>query len=73
MRNKSLAGRANNRAERPRKVAIYIRVSTTHQIDKDSLPMQRKDLIAYCELRITKYLRMQGTPGKTPTGLRFKK
>lgn len=50
MRNKSLAGRANNRAERPRKVAIYIRVSTTHQIDKDSLPMQRKDLIAYCEL-----------------------
>ena len=46
MRNKSLAGRANNRAERPRKVAIYIRVSTTHQIDKDSLPMQRKDLIA---------------------------
>lgn len=50
MRNKSLAVRANNRAERPRKVAIYIRVSTTHQIDKDSLPMQRKDLIAYCEL-----------------------
>ena len=50
MRNKSLARRANNRAERPRKVAIYIRVSTTHQIDKDSLPMQRKDLVAYCEL-----------------------
>ena len=32
------------------KVAIYLRVSTTHQIDKDSLPMQRKDLIAYCSL-----------------------
>lgn len=28
------------------RVAIYIRVSTTHQIDKDSLPMQRQDLIA---------------------------
>lgn len=28
-------------------VAIYIRVSTNHQIDRDSLPMQRQDLIAY--------------------------
>lgn len=34
------------------KVAIYTRVSTDHQIDKDSLPMQRKDLVAYCELVI---------------------
>lgn len=33
-----------------KKVAIYIRVSTMYQIDKDSLPMQRKDLIAYAEL-----------------------
>lgn len=32
-----------------KKVAIYIRVSTHHQIDKDSLPLQRKDLINYCE------------------------
>lgn len=32
------------------KVAIYLRVSTTHQIDKDSLPMQRQDLIAYSKL-----------------------
>lgn len=32
------------------RVAIYIRVSTTHQIDKDSLPMQKKDLIAYANL-----------------------
>lgn len=32
------------------KVAIYIRVSTHWQIDKDSLPVQRKDLIAYCKL-----------------------
>ena len=31
------------------KVAIYIRVSTSHQIDKDSLPLQRKDLINYCK------------------------
>ncbi len=29
--------------------AIYLRVSTVHQIDKDSLPMQRQELIAYCE------------------------
>lgn len=35
---------------RKTKVAIYIRVSTHHQIDKDSLPMQRKDLIAYAKL-----------------------
>ena len=32
-----------------KKVAIYIRVSTHHQIDKDSLPLQRKDLVNYCE------------------------
>lgn len=29
------------------KVAIYVRVSTHHQIDKDSLPLQREDLINY--------------------------
>lgn len=34
------------------RVAIYIRVSTTHQIDKDSLPMQRKDLISYAKLML---------------------
>lgn len=32
------------------RVAIYCRVSTSYQVDKDSLPMQRKDLIAYSEL-----------------------
>ena len=32
------------------KVAIYCRVSTLHQVDKDSLPMQRKDLTAYAQL-----------------------
>lgn len=31
------------------KVAIYIRVSTHYQVDKDSLPLQRNDLINYCE------------------------
>lgn len=36
--------------QRPRKVAMYIRVSTEYQVDKDSLPMQRKDLIAYADL-----------------------
>lgn len=31
------------------RVAIYIRVSTLYQIDKDSLPMQREDLTNYCK------------------------
>ena len=30
-----------------KKSAIYVRVSTHHQIDKDSLPLQRKDMINY--------------------------
>ena len=34
----------------PKRAAIYIRVSTLHQIDKDSLPMQRQELAAYCKL-----------------------
>lgn len=29
------------------KVAIYVRVSTLHQVDKDSLPLQKSDLINY--------------------------
>ena len=36
--------------EKKRRAAIYIRVSTLHQIDRDSLPMQKKDLIAYANL-----------------------
>ena len=32
------------------KVAIYIRVSTHWQVDKESLPVQRRDLISYCKL-----------------------
>ena len=35
---------------RQAKVAIYIRVSTIHQVDKDSIPMQKRDLVAYCQL-----------------------
>ena len=34
------------------RVAIYVRVSTTYQIDRDSLPMQRQDLIAYAKLML---------------------
>lgn len=40
----------SNSAATHAKVAIYIRVSTLHQIDRDSLPMQRQDLIAYAKL-----------------------
>ena len=36
--------------KKPARVAIYIRVSTLHQVDRDSLPMQRQDLIAYAKL-----------------------
>ncbi|WP_346961789.1 recombinase family protein [Clostridium sp.] len=31
------------------KVAIYVRVSTNYQIDKDSLPLQRSELSNYCK------------------------
>lgn len=31
------------------KAALYVRVSTLHQVDKDSLPLQRKDLRNYAE------------------------
>lgn len=34
----------------PQKVAIYIRVSTHWQIDKDSLQVQRRELIVYAEM-----------------------
>ena len=36
--------------EKKKKSAIYVRVSTLYQADKDSLPMQKKDLIAYSQL-----------------------
>ena len=38
--------------KQPARVAIYVRVSTLHQIDRDSLPMQRQDLIAYAKLML---------------------
>ena len=31
------------------RVAIYVRVSTVYQIDKDSLPMMKQDLASYCK------------------------
>ncbi|MEG1894593.1 MAG: recombinase family protein [Oscillospiraceae bacterium] len=39
------------------KAAIYIRVSTTYQIDKDSLPLQKQELINYAKyaINIEKY------------------
>ena len=40
---------SENGGEKPKRAAIYLRVSTVYQIDKDSLPMQREDLICYCE------------------------
>lgn len=39
-----------------RKAALYVRVSTKYQVDKDSLPFQRKKLKEYCKmLDINKY------------------
>ncbi len=34
------------------RVAIYVRVSTLHQIDRDSLPMQKQDLLTYAKLML---------------------
>ena len=47
---KKKPGKAKSGLSRKPKVAIYIRVSTLYQVDRDSLPMQRKDLIAYASL-----------------------
>lgn len=33
-----------------RRAALYVRVSTKHQVDKDSLPFQRKKLKEYCKM-----------------------
>jgi site-specific DNA recombinase len=38
-----------NAKEKVIRVAIYVRVSTVYQIDKDSLPMMRQELVAYCK------------------------
>lgn len=47
----------NPQKEKPQRAAIYLRVSTSYQADRDSLPMQRKDLVGYCEyaLNISDY------------------
>lgn len=47
----------NLQKEKPQRAAIYLRVSTSYQADRDSLPMQRKDLVGYCEyaLNISDY------------------
>ena len=50
MGNKKRLRNTKSAPSRTPKVAIYIRVSTTHQVDRDSLPMQRKDLAAYASL-----------------------
>lgn len=50
-RNKSkMPSRANPEPSRKLRAALYLRVSTEYQVDKDSLPMQKKDLIAYADL-----------------------
>lgn len=36
----------------PVKAALYLRVSTHYQVDKDSLKVQRRDLEAYCRLML---------------------
>ena len=38
------------------KAAIYIRVSTAYQVDKDSLPLQRKLCKSYCEMHGLDYV-----------------
>ena len=35
--------------EKEKIVALYVRVSTGYQVDKDSLPFQKKELKNYCE------------------------
>lgn len=52
MKHKSISDKLSDQ-----KVALYIRVSTHYQIDKDSLPLQREELINYSKyaLGIEKY------------------
>ena len=38
------------------KAAIYIRVSTAYQVDKDSLPLQKKLCKSYCEMHGLDYV-----------------
>ena len=52
MKNKSISDKLSDQ-----KAALYIRVSTVYQVDKDSLPVQREELINYAKyaLGIDKY------------------
>ena len=50
MARKNLIRNGNSATVSHNRVAIYVRVSTLHQIDRDSLPMQKQDLAAYCSL-----------------------
>ncbi|MEG2621454.1 MAG: recombinase family protein [Clostridia bacterium] len=39
-------------SEKQKRAALYVRVSTVYQIDKDSLPVQREDLQNYCRFAL---------------------
>lgn len=58
-------------SETPIRVAIYVRVSTVYQIDKDSLPMMKQDLTSYCKYILNTddfvILRMPDIPERIPT------
>ena len=47
-----------------KKAAIYIRVSTRYQVDRDSLQVQRRELTVYSEM----VLGMPAIPPRIPTG-----
>ena len=63
--------------EKEKVVALYVRVSTGYQVDKDSLPFQKKELKNYCEhvLHINKtglkYLRMPESQERTRSDRRL--
>ncbi|NMD98308.1 hypothetical protein HF878_02255 [Selenomonas bovis] len=62
---------------RAQKAAIYCRVSTLHQVDRDSLPMQRQDMINYAKyvLGIEEYEVFEdaGIPARIPTARRSRR
>ena len=51
------------------KAALYIRVSTDMQADKDSLPLQESDLRKLADLNGIKYFVMPAFPARTSTAL----
>ena len=44
MKQKTIADKLSDQ-----KAALYVRVSTVYQVDKDSLPVQREELINYAK------------------------